>query len=143
MASNGVGPSRLQSARLVAAIAELLGRWPHSHAMKTIITILWDTLAAAALLVAGFGLHSALGAPSWLLAMFTLPFLIYLHCRLEVSFRFILWFIVLFTVVSLAFALFVPTEYRIYSGGLVVVLLAPLSSRLRRPKPQTNHDDAA
>ena len=111
--------------------------------MKTIVTILGDTLAAAALLIAGFGLHSVLGAPSWLMAVFVLPFLIYLHYRLEVSFRFILWFIVLFTVVSLAFTLFLPTEYRIYSGGLLVVLLALLASWIRGPKPRTNHDHVA
>jgi hypothetical protein len=111
--------------------------------MKTIITILGDTFVAAALLVAGFGLHSVLGAPGWLMALFVLPFLIYLHYRLEVSFRFILWFIVLFTGVSLAFTLFLPTEYRIYSGGLVVVLFAPLAGRLRRSKPQANHDHVA
>lgn len=116
---------------------------PHALAMKTIVTILGDTLAAAALLIAGFGLHSVLGAPSWLMAVFVLPFLIYLHYRLEVSFRFILWFIVLFTVVSLAFTLFLPTEYRIYSGGLLVVLLALLASWIRGPKPRTNHDHVA
>jgi hypothetical protein len=78
-----------------------------------------------------------------MMAVFTLPFLIYLHCRLGVSFRFILLFIVLFTAVSLAFALVVPREYRISSGGLLVVLLAPLASRLGRPKAQTSHDPEA
>ncbi len=111
--------------------------------MKTILTVLGDTLAAAAFLVAGLALHSLLGAPSWLMALFALPFLIYLHYRLEVSSPFIVWFVVLFTVLSLIFSLFLPTEYRIYSGGLVVVLLAPLVSSLRRPKLQSNNDHVA
>ena len=111
--------------------------------MKTIITIVGGALAAAALLIAGFGLHSVMGAPSWLLVVFTLPFLIYLHYRVEVSFRFILLFVALFTVVSVISTFFLPAEYRTYSGGLVVVLLAPLASRLYRPKTQTNHDHAA
>jgi hypothetical protein len=66
-----------------------------------------------------------------------------LHCRLGVSFRFILLFIVLFTAVSLAFALVVAGEYRISGGGLVVVLLAPLAGRLGRPKVQTSQDPEA
>ncbi len=111
--------------------------------MRTIITFLGDTLAAAGLLIGGFGLHSVLGAPGWLMAVFVLPFLIYLHYRLEVSFRYIIWFMVLFTVVSLATSLFLPAEYRIFSGGLVVILLAPLASRLRRSKPRPHHDPVA
>jgi hypothetical protein len=107
--------------------------------MKTILEIAGDTLAAAVLLIAGFGLHSLLGAPSWLMAVFLLPFLICLHYRLGVSFRFILSFVALFTLVSLAFAHFLPRQYRIYSGGLVVVLLAPLASKLHS-KSQTSHD---
>ena len=104
------------------------------------VTLFRDSLPAMALLITGFGLHSVLGAPSWLMAVFLLPFLIYLHYRLEVSFRFILCFILLFTVVSLALALFLPTEYRIYSGGLVMVLLAPVSVSLRRRQPQSHHE---
>jgi hypothetical protein len=108
--------------------------------MKTIIAILGDTLAAAVLLIAGFGLRSALGAPNWLMAVFALPFLIYMHYRLEVSFRFIFWFIVLSTLVSLAFAYLLPTEYGIYRGGLVVALLSALVSRLHKPRTHASHD---
>jgi hypothetical protein len=107
--------------------------------MRTILTIVGDTLVAAVLLIAGFGLDSLLGAPSWLMAVFVLPFLIYLHYRLGVSFRFIFCFVALFTLVSLAFAHFLPDQYRIYSEGLVVVLLSPLATKFHR-KEQASHD---
>jgi hypothetical protein len=44
--------------------------------MKAIITTLGHTLPTTALLVAGFGLHSVVDAPGWLMAVFTLPCLI-------------------------------------------------------------------
>jgi hypothetical protein len=111
--------------------------------MKSIVTVLGDTLAAVALVVAGLSLQHVTDAPNWLMAVFLLPFLVFLHFRLETGFRFILWFVVLSTIVSLAFHLFLPPEYRYYSGGVVVVLLAPLVDRLRGPKRQIHDDQTA
>lgn len=100
--------------------------------MKTFFTIVGQVLVAAVLLIAGIGLHSLLGAPGWLMAVFALPFLIYLRNRLGVSLRFTFCFVALFTLVSLVFAQFLPDQYRPYSGGLVVILLAPLAATSRR-----------
>jgi hypothetical protein len=56
------------------------------HPLKLTVAYFGDALCAATLLVAGLELHSLLGGPSWSMAVFALPVLIYLHYRLELAF---------------------------------------------------------
>ena len=111
--------------------------------MKPILEILRDTLIATALLIGGFALHSALDAPRHLMAVFVAPFLAYLLHRHELNHRSIIWIIGLFTVLSITAVRYLPFEYQVHSGGIVLVAIAPLMGALWRRKHGGSHDNAA
>ena len=102
---------------------------------RIILSIVVDTLVATALIIGGLGLHSVSGAPHWLMPLFCVPFLLYLHFRLD-AVRCSYDFIALFTAfLMLAFFLvehFVPREEREDALLLVVVFIVLLGQAIER-----------
>ena len=111
--------------------------------MKPILEILRDTLIATVLLIGGFVLHSALAAPRHLMAVFVVPFLAFLLHRYELNHRPIFWISGLFAALSITAVRYLPPDYQVYSGGFVLLAMAPLLGALWRRKHEGSHDHPA
>ncbi len=91
--------------------------------MKSILSVAVDLIVAIGLFSLGVGVCQGIGAPSWLLGLAAMPCLAYLGWRRWLSWRFVLGFVVVFTVSGIVFGIFMPRDMQQYSGGLVVLLL--------------------
>lgn len=97
--------------------------------MKTVGIIILDTVVATILLFAGFGLHSLVGAPGWLMPPFAIPSILYMRFRLGL--RQITYLSIAITITALMLALFilgrfVPSEHREYSMVMIVVVMGAI-----------------
>lgn len=103
-----------------------------------LLKIAVDTIVATALLLGGFAVHSLSGAPNWLLPAFAVPFLLYLHFRLDpirFNYRGITLLVVFLTLALLLIQHLAPGELREHAHILLPILafvLRPLFRR--RPK---------
>ncbi len=98
------------------------------------LTILLNLIVALLLFALGSGTVEILGAPGWTLGLALIPCLAFLVWRRWISWRFAGWFVIVFALSGIVFAILMPKELQHFSGGLAVLLLTAFV----RPTPPGN-----
>src|SRR5262245_49409671 len=114
--------------------------------MKPVRSWLLESVVAAIVIVACFGIHEALDFPQWALGFFAIPIAFYLMWRLQdEAFSWIIALIIGLLLASLLAlqTLAIPESWRAYSSAAIVFTVVCIYSRLKRKRPRQTRSPKA